>query len=130
MNQDVLKSTIDQSLAGSATFPEIVGRLMKEGVESYHVDLVRGENRYYSPSGESVVLKVDLGHGVAADTFHANDVEKAIRKAQAGRSDYRTFVREILQAGCVYYIAYLSGKRVSYFGRDGSAHVEFFPNAK
>lgn len=38
--------------------------------------------------------------------------------------------RKILEAGCVYYIAYLAGQRVAYFGRGGEAHIEPFPQAK
>jgi hypothetical protein len=39
-------------------------------------------------------------------------------------------MKEITEAGCVYYIAYLSGKKVIYFGRKGEMHVELFPQPK
>jgi hypothetical protein len=32
-----------------------------------------------------------------------------------------------MEAGTVYYIAYLEGKRVMYIGREGDFHVEHFP---
>lgn len=127
MNPSTVRKTIQDSLSGQITFPQIVGILMNEGIESYHVDLLRSENRYYPRSGESLVEKVDLPHSPAAQEFSAAQVEAAVRGAQAGRLKYPEFVTAILNAGCVYYIAYLDGKKVSYFGRKGEAHVENFP---
>jgi hypothetical protein len=34
-----------------------------------------------------------------------------------------------MAAGTVYYIAYLTGKQVIYFGRKGEFHIEKFPQA-
>ncbi len=127
MNKEIIQSTIRHSLEGTATFPQIVGLLLSEGVESYHVDLVRNENRYYTATGESLVEKVAVPHARAAPAFSAAKVAAAIKKSQGGQINYRQFVAEILEAGCVYYIAYLAGKRVAYFGREGDAHVEHFP---
>ena len=103
------------------------GKLLNEGVESYHVDLVRSENRYYMPSGETHVETVPFKHSKAAEKFSANLVEAAIKSIQAGKIDYKQFLHQIMDAGTVYYIAYLSGKRVIYFGREGDFHVEHFP---
>lgn len=127
MNPTVIKKVIAQSLKSQINFPQVVGALIKEGVESYHVDMVRGENRYYSAQGDSLVEKVQLPHGQAAQEFSAKGVETAVRKVQQGKSNYENFIHEILAAGCVYYIAYLSGEKVAYFGRNGEVHVEYFP---
>lgn len=130
MNTKLCKDMAQASIAGSLKFPEIVGKLIAEGMESYHVDFVRSENRYYMPNGESHVEPVDLEHAKAAQKFSATQVEAAVRKSQAGKINYPQFVKEVLDAGCVYYITYLTGKRVTYFGREGDSHTEFFPGSR
>lgn len=127
MNIEVIAEAINGSLAGTMTFPQVVGKLLSEGVESYHVDLVRAENRYYMPNGETHVSSVPFEHSRAAEKFSASDVKAAIQNIQAGKINYKQFLQAILDAGTVYYIAYLSGKRVVYFGREGDFHVEHFP---
>ena len=49
MNTNKIKETINLTLEGKMTFPLVVGTLIGEGVESYHVDYVRSENTYYLP---------------------------------------------------------------------------------
>lgn len=43
------------TLSGSLPFPEIVGNLLAEGVEYYHVDYVRLQMTFYSEEGGIVV---------------------------------------------------------------------------
>lgn len=130
MNPALIQKTIEASLNSTMIFPQIVGLLIEEGIESYHVDLVRNENRYYKPNGESHVAEVKLQHSQARENFSAEQVNAAVRKVQAGNSNYKNFMQEISDAGCVYYITYLAGKKVIYFGRKGEMHVEHFPQAK
>ena len=130
MNSDRIRQTIISSWNGTTTFPQVVSGLLEEGIESYHVDLVRRENRYYLPAGDSHVESVPFAHNRPAERFSIDAIKAAIKSTQAGKIGYRHFIDEITAAGCVYYIAYLKGKRVSYFGRDGDCHVEYFPSAK
>ena len=130
MNISLIQDTINQSLAATMTFPQIVGALLKEDIATYHVDLLRTENRYYHTNGETHVEKVNLVHRPAASDFSAAGVEKAVRLAQAGKCTYQEFVTYILEAGCVYYIAYLSGKKVVYSGLNGESHTEYFPQVR
>ena len=127
MNTVVIKELFDKSLAGAIAFPQVVAGLVAEGLESYHVDLVRGESRYYTPAGESHVQDLPAKYATAATNFSAASVEAAVRKSQAGKIKDREFIDQILQAGCVYYVTYLKGKRVTYFGRNGDFHTEHFP---
>jgi uncharacterized protein YbcV (DUF1398 family) len=69
MNHDVIKHLIDGSLAKSITFPAILQTLAQEGVESYHVDFVRREYRYYATDDASYVTAVPLVHEGVARTF-------------------------------------------------------------
>ncbi len=99
MNPKIIQNTLQQSLAGTTTFPQVVQTLLQEGVCSYHVDLWRGENRYYTAQGESHVETVALTHATAAFQFSASQVPVALRTVQAGKSNYLQFVSEILAAG-------------------------------
>lgn len=127
MNIKLISEIIQGSLENTMTFPQVVGKLMAEGMESYHVDLVRGENRYYMPSGETHVQAVPFKHPKAAEKFSAAQVGSAVKNIQTGKIDYKEFLHQIMEAGTVYYITYLSGKRVIYFGREGDFHIEHFP---
>jgi uncharacterized protein YbcV (DUF1398 family) len=130
MNQAVIKELIDKSLAKKITFPEILAILLKEGVESYHVDFLRNEYRYYAKSGESFVTDVALAHeGVAAD-FSAEKIDGINQRFQSGIASYADFVKEGTAAGCAYYMVNLYGKKVRYFGRDGGEHVQYFPGSR
>lgn len=130
MNTSALEKTLQQTLDGEITFPQVVGACIEQGLESYHVDLVRSEYRYYHPSGESFQTKVDYPHNNPQKEFSAEKVIAAIRASQAGQIKYKQFIDQILAAGCVYYITYITGKKVVYFGRNGEAHTEHFPQVK
>ncbi|MBP7284778.1 MAG: DUF1398 family protein [Leptospiraceae bacterium] len=130
MNTNKIKETIQLTLEGKITFPQVVGALIKEGIESYHIDYVRSENTYYLPNGESHREIIPHKFPIAAKEFSADKVKASIKRIQAGEINYNTFSEEVIQAGCVFYIAYLSGKRVIYFGREGDFHIEHFPNSK
>lgn len=128
MQRTTLEQAVTHSLADTMKFPQVVGLLIEAGVEAYHVDLVRHENRYYDAEGESHVLPV--AHPAlpsAAQDFSAANVQAAVRQSQQGQIGYKAFLARILEAGCVYYIAYLAGRRVVYLGRKGEMHVEEFP---
>lgn len=127
---DVVREVIDRTLAGTIAFPEVVQKLAALGIESYHVDLVRGENRYYWPDGRSRVESVALDHPAVSGVFSEAGVVSALRQIQANRIDYREFIRQIAAAGSNYYVAYLSGKRVTYSGRNGDSYVEHFPGSR
>ncbi|HEV8051594.1 MAG TPA: DUF1398 family protein [Parachlamydiaceae bacterium] len=128
MNKAIIQSTIDGSLAGTLTFPEVVGTLLKEGIESYHVDFLRNENTYYHMNGDSLVVDTKHMHGEIAREFSAEEVKSAIKKVQSGKVNYTEFCLEAIASGCACYTAYLNGKKVIYFGRNGDHHVEHFPN--
>ncbi len=130
MNQQVIEEVIGKALARKIAFPELLGTLMKEGVEAYHVDFLRDEFRYYARNGESLALSVALTHDGVAAEFSATELEKINKRVQAGEAGYADFVREAPAIGCAYYIVYLYGKKVRYFGRDGDEYIQYFPGAR
>jgi uncharacterized protein YbcV (DUF1398 family) len=130
MNHTVIQELIRKALAKEITFREILAALGKEGVESYHVDFLRSESRYYATSGESLVTGVALAHDGVAAKFSAEKLERINQKVQAGQACFPDFVKEGTSAGCAYYIVFVNGKKVRYFGRDGGEHVQHFPGSR
>jgi uncharacterized protein YbcV (DUF1398 family) len=111
------------------TFGEVVGRLIKAGVERYHVDLVRGEAIYFMPDAQSHRVSFNALDTRPADAFAAHGVIAAVRAIQAGKTKYLTFCRQIMEAGCVGYLVSMQGRRAVYYGRSGETYVEPFPSA-
>lgn len=130
MNKEAMHAALEGSMAGKLTFPEVVGMLTGAGVESYFADLVRGEETFYAAHGETHVEKMTILSGKVADEFSQAGIVAAIRAAQADEIRYPEFLKRAMAAGIVAYWAFLSGKRVIYFGRRGEFHVEEFPQKK
>jgi uncharacterized protein YbcV (DUF1398 family) len=130
MDTQVIAEASRATLAGTAPFPEIVRHLLETGVESYHVDYVVLRKTFYSAAGESVSTPI-LFEGlpsVAAD-FDAAGLRAAILDSQRHGQTFRDFTRRAMQAGVQGYMAFLRGKRVTYWGRDGEQHTEWFLGA-
>lgn len=131
MNEAMARELIEKALARKITFPQILATLGENGVESYHVDFVRNEFRCYSNNGESLVTAVPLVHDGVASEFSAEKLDSINKRVQSGEWSFADFVREAtVTAGCAYYIVYLNGKKVRYFGRDGDEHVQHFPGSR
>lgn len=130
MNNALIQDVIEKALAREITFPEILATLTNEGVESYHVDFLRNEVRYYANSGESLVVNASFVHQGVAGEFSAEKLDAINRRVQSGQASYADFVREGAAAGCACYVVYLNGKLVRYFGRDGGEHVQYFPGSR
>jgi uncharacterized protein YbcV (DUF1398 family) len=115
---------------GSMPFPQIVGRLIENGVEYYHVDFASGSFTFYSASGSTVLapLMFEKLPSIAGD-FDVVELRAAILDSQQHGQRFRTFCDRAVKAGVQGYIAYLRGKRVTYFGRQGDQHTEWFPGA-
>ena len=131
MQSEIVAEAARATLDGSIPFPEVVRRLMETGVEYYHVDYVALQKTYYSASGE--VIKTPVNYeglpGVSAD-FNADALRMAILDSQQNGQHYRDFTTRAMRAGVQGYIAFLRGQRVTYWGRNGDQHIEWFPGAK
>lgn len=130
MDQDQIAILVEcaaASLAGTATFPEIVGRLSAMDVERYHADYSRHETTYYLPDGDSHVVNIEHLPQAIGATFSAEGVEAAVRASQRGEIKYAEFLSRSMAAGCVGYFVQIAGRQVLYFGRNGETYVERFP---
>ena len=127
MNTEAMHEALQGSINGKLTFPEVVGILVKAGVESCFADLVRGTETFYLGGGDTHVETMALPSMGVSEDFSHSGIVGAIRAAQADQIRYPEFLKRATAAGIVAYWALLTGKKVIYFGRKGDFHVEEFP---
>lgn len=130
MNSNLIHEVLTESQAGKLIFPEVVRRLLEAGVESYFCDLARGEETFYMTDGTTQVETMTLPLNAIAEEFSSTGIVAAIRGAQMDTIRYPEFVRRSTAAGVIAYWAFLTGRKVIYFGRKGEQHVEEFPRAQ
>ena len=126
----IAETCLHAAQSGSLGFPEIVGKLINAGFESYAVDYRRNAQTFYLPDGESVALDMPQSAGPVAAAFDAAKVARLVHWAQANPADYSyaAFSKQAKDAGCAGYIVSFLGRRVVYFGRTAETHVEHFPS--
>ncbi|MEI9960278.1 MAG: hypothetical protein WDM76_03845 [Limisphaerales bacterium] len=128
MNTEIIARTARATLNGTISFPEVVGQLLVAGVEYYHVDYVRMCQTFYGADGDAVVTPINFeGLPPVAPDFDVASVRADILASQRNGQQYRDFTRRAMAAGVQGYFAFLRGKRVTYFGRQGDQHTEWFP---
>jgi uncharacterized protein YbcV (DUF1398 family) len=131
MNANTIQKLAQSTLSGNLPFPEIVGRLIAEDVEYYHVDYVRLQFTFYGVDGGVVVAPLTIENlPVVASEFKASALCEAIRDSQQNGQKFTRFSARAIEAGVQGYYAFLRGKRVTYFGRNGDQHIEWFPGAQ
>jgi len=112
---------------GKLTFPQVVIGLIEVGVESYLVDFAAKQKTHYLTDGTTHTVHMILDAGPIAPEFNGAGLVAAIRGAQADTVRYPEFVTRSTASGVIGYWAFLTGKRVIYFGRKGEQHIEEFP---
>ena len=125
----IAQTCLEGAESNAMTFPQIVGRLMQAGFESYAIDFRRESATYYLPNGDSVLLPTHHGRMPIAAALNVTAVQAAIGEAQrlAPGYTYAGFCTKVMAAGCAGYIVSFSGRRALYFGRTAETHVEHFP---
>ena len=130
MNTKVIHDVLAESQAGNLIFPEVVRRLLEVGVESYFCDFARRQETFYMSDGQTHIETMTLLTEPVAEDFSSSGIVAAIRGVQSDAIRYPEFVKRSTAAGVIGYWAFLTGKKVIYFGRKGEFHVEEFPSAK
>jgi len=131
MNSSIIIETARKTLAGSISFPEVVGQLLPAGVEYYQVDYVGMKKTFYSADGDMITTPINYeGLPPVAPEFSMEGLRADILDSQRNGQHYRDFTRRAMEAGVQGYFAFLRGKRVTYFGRRGDQHTEWFPGAQ
>ena len=130
MNTKLIVEAARDNLSGTSPFPEIVGKLIAAGVEYYHVDYVGMRKTFYGPGGDAVVTPITFeGMPQVGAAFDTVALQAAIVDSQCHGQKFREFSRRAIEAGVQGYFAFLRGKRVTYWGRGGDQHTEWFPEA-
>ena len=131
MDADVISSLAKSTQDGSLPFPQIVGELIAQGVEYYHVDYASKSFTFYSADGESMTAPLVFeGLPSISQDWDATALKEAIIDSQQNDQKFRQFCSRAMIAGVKGYFAFLRGQRVTYLGRAGDQHVEWFPGAK
>jgi uncharacterized protein YbcV (DUF1398 family) len=130
MSTQVIHELAIATQQGKVTFPQVVKGLLEVGVESYLVDFATKQKTHYLADGTTHTVAMILDPGPIAAEFSDADLVAAIRGAQADTVRYPEFVKRSTAAGVIGYWAFLTGKRVIYFGRKGEQHVEEFPKPR
>jgi uncharacterized protein YbcV (DUF1398 family) len=131
MNTEIIAETARRTLSGTISFPEVISQLLAAGVEYYHVDYVGLRNTFYSADGNLVVTPINFERlpDVAAE-FSVENLRSNILDSQHNGQKYREFTRRAMAGGVQGYFAFLRGQRVTYFGRQGDQHTEWFTGTK
>jgi uncharacterized protein YbcV (DUF1398 family) len=130
MDTETIDKVMRESQAGRLIFPEVVRRLLDAGVESYFIDFAKGEESFYHLDGSTHAAKMTVALGPIEQEFSLSGIISAVRAAQTDTIRYPEFVKHATAAGVIGYWAFLTGKKVIYFGRKGEFHVEEFPRPK
>lgn len=130
MDTAIIHDTARRTLEGTISFPEVVKNLLGAGVEYYHVDYVARRKTFYGADGSVATTAIAYENlPVVASDFAADQLRAAILDSQRHGQKYRDFTRRAMEAGVQSYTAFLRGQRVTYWGRQGDAHTEWFPGA-
>lgn len=130
MNTLTITEAAQASLAGTLPFPEIVAKLISAGVEYYHVDYIGMCKQFYDCLGGRVVTPIPCeGLPPVATELDVAALRAAILDSQTRGQTWRDFSRRAMAAGVQSYFAFLRGQRVTYLGRTGDQHTEWFPGA-
>lgn len=128
MNTTLIHQAARATLTGELPFPQIVGLLIEAGVEFYHIDYLARRKTFYDGEGATVDTPIPLeGLPPVAADFDAEALRANIRDSQHKQQSWRDFSIRAMNGGVQGYFAFLRGKRVTYFGRQGGQHTEWFP---
>jgi uncharacterized protein YbcV (DUF1398 family) len=130
MDTGIIVEVSNGTLAGTLSFPDAVGRLMAAGVEYYHVDYATLRKTFHGINGGAVETPITYeGLPAVAPELDVAALGAAIGDSQRNGQGYRDFTRRAMAAGVQGYFAFLRGRRVTYLGRAGDQHTEWFPGA-
>jgi len=128
MNTTLIHQAARATLTGELPFPQIVGLLIEAGVEFYHVDYLASRKTFYDGEGATVDTPIPLeGLPPVAADFDAETLRANIRDSQQNHQTWRDFSIRAMNGGVSGYLAFLRGRRVTYFGGQGDQHTEWFP---
>jgi len=128
MNSQNIIEASRATLAGILPFPDLVGTLLGEGVECYHVDFIAMRKTFYGTGDEMVMTPINYSElPPVAREFDLETLRATIQDSQLNGQKFREFTGRAMAAGVHGYMVFLRGQRVTYWGRQGDLHTEYFP---
>lgn len=116
------------------TFPQTVAALLDLGVTRHHVDYAASIATAYKTDSTTHKFEIDVAHVPVPEVHPATKwngagLVEAINLVQRGESTYAELSQLCVDASVTGYLAFLTGKRVVYYGSQGEMQVEWFPVA-
>jgi hypothetical protein len=100
--------------------------LIETGVEYYHVDYAALRKTFYGATADVMTTPIPY-EGLRSVAAESAGLRAAILDSQRNGQHYRDFTRRAMEAGVQGYMAFLRGRRVTYWSRGGDQHTEWFP---
>ena len=95
------------------------------------MDYIQLQFTFYGANAASVVAPLTFeGLPTVAKDFDVAALRQVILDSQQKGQPYREFSQRAMRAGVPGYFAFLPGKRVTYLGRQGDQHTEWFSGAE
>lgn len=127
MNIKIIEECTKLSEEEKITFPEVVERLDKAGIESYVANMLVPNKIYYAKN-EAYEVPFSIKAGLEiAEIFNQDKIVQALRAIQGKKIGYQEFLKGIMDAGVIYYHVFIQGRKAIYFGRNGEQYIEQFP---
>lgn len=116
-----VEEKLKDAYATAKNYPELAAKLIESGILSYTVEVAAGLMLYRLADGKTIFHDSDASPKAITAQFNTEQVIKAIRDNQQGRSTFPEFMEAIAVAGVRFYEATLNGdkRRVTYMGSGG-----------
>jgi uncharacterized protein YbcV (DUF1398 family) len=123
LNKEILERAIALNKEGKIDFSEFLSELNDAGVQSYRVDVPTktliysaGEGKEnYEENGWKGEEALDI-----AENYNEEEVKIALKRAQTKQTDFPSFLKEVGQAGIMYYLVDVPSRTIRYVGNGGS----------
>lgn len=128
---ETLQSALQRAAAGRPAvggFPYLAETLRRAGAIRNQWSLPACQSLFLTQAGPVVIQGTPLISGAAdVPPFDQEALILALRADQAGRSTFPEFLEATWRAGVVRYDVDFAARTVTYFGCNGEAYVEAYP---
>lgn len=123
--------TIQQRAAAEKwSYPYLFNSLKAAGIERYEVNVLTHETKFVG-GGTSVIQPPPADfQTLTAGAYNVDGVKAALRKVQAGETNYPQFLADIAAAGVSFYRVDMKPRTVTYHGPKPYKYVETVPDTK
>lgn len=110
-------------------FPRLIQEFKRMGMVANIYDLSRGMTQYVDKLGNCLESQGVENKLLVADSPNVKEARAALRRNQAGTSDFPTFCQEMAEAGVCKWISDLEKMTCSYFDlQENAIIIETIPS--